>query len=212
MFLKGKTTGYARYSEDINACRSWLMVWTDDVNYHIDHFLKNDKSSVPDDILVNSEGKKIFDEALEDALRCGSGFYNWRTYKKFPKDKKCDAEIVANFNKLKTIYKTAYPFSCFFKVPLLNIKKAFFKSQTKNINSGKKKILVNLLFLYRSLLLFLAIFGALLLRKKLTTGVLLFYPVFIYFYICTKFDDILSLNWIYFYQEITFLSEDLIAR
>lgn len=181
ILTKPATAGYERYSPDITGCRIWIQTWGTDVNKIIGEFIRDDFSSVPDHIMEISGGKEKLQFLIDKGTYCGGGFHFWMNNEHIPKNKnRCDKEIYDEFMEMTNKVKSEYPFEYYFKVPLSNIKKAFFKSGTANNTSS----FVKLIFLIRTLFVILGFIGIILVLKKIDFLTFYFYPVFMYFFIC----------------------------
>lgn len=183
ILLKPTSAGYERYSSDVSAARAWIYCWSHDADLYLDAIANNQSVNIPKKVLESEEQKKQFQDIKELAYECGSGFYNWRTYKRF-QGENCNEVISNGFDTLRKEFINSNFATFLFKVPILNISKFFFKNQLSSESSNN--ILIWLLFAGRSLLLVLAIIGIVLSFKKNHLAIhffIVFMLLFISFYV-----------------------------
>lgn len=162
MFLKPVSAGYERYSEDIMSARRWIYGWSHDADKYLTSLAKNQSVSIPDYVFSDEDEREYYDSLTINYIDCGSGFYNWRTNKKFT-GKNCNSILRFGFDILSDSYKKNHPFLYYFKVPGYNIKKFFFKSELAQDSTG---VVVKILFFLRSVLLILSVLGVILFFSK----------------------------------------------
>jgi 4-amino-4-deoxy-L-arabinose transferase-like glycosyltransferase len=112
---------------------------------------------------VEGDSLKLI-RVVELMRECGEGVSYFRESEKIAtghveKGKHCNAEIVKLFKELIQNQKEKNALNYYFFVPINNLKKAIFKFNLTEKQKGKADSLLKLLFLYRTLLIFLGIFG-----------------------------------------------------
>lgn len=186
--LKTQTSGYHRYGADIVSARAWLYSWTTDADNYITKISQpGTEVAFPDHIFADNQDRLLADSLVQLARTCGSGFYNWANNKKAPFENNCNTQIEAGFIKLQKSYRNHQPLAYHFEVPLQNLKKGFFKNE---LTDGSHNLLTQLLFSYRSVLLLLALGGILVNLKNRKIYPILFFPAFMYFFICFLFRQV----------------------
>ena len=181
LLLKPPTAGYERYAEDVNSARKWIYGWSPDANAYLDGIAGTAAiPKFPADVFQNSAEAARAQALIQMARQCGTGFYTWRTNQHYSQSSNCNAELGAGFTALESSYKQRHPFRYWTHVPLLNLKKAFFKNQ---LTQGGSK-LVSVLFLYRSVVLMVCLVGAFMLRRQRSVWPLMFFFAFMYLFIC----------------------------
>ena len=183
ILLKTATAGYDRYAEDVSTARQWIYGWSTDADLYLDGIAgKMPLPPFPSEVFATPEEASQALELIGQAQQCGTGFHAWRYNQRYEAPTNCNAKLAAGFAALNTSYKERYPLRYWTRVPLLNLKRAVFKSQTKQDGGGNK--VVTLLFAYRSLLLLLSIAGALLLRRQRAAWPIIFFAGFMYLFLC----------------------------
>ncbi len=182
ILLKPTTAGYDRYAEDVNTARAWVYGWSPDADAYLDGIAGKAPLPVfPQRVFKDSAEGEQAHQLFARARQCGTGFYNWRYMKRYDSPANCNAELASGFKLLNNSYKQRHLLRYWTEVPLLNLKKAFFKNQLMNAGSSR---LVGLLFGYRTLILLLCIWGAFLLRQNRNSWPVMFFFVFMYLFIC----------------------------
>ncbi|MFC6224872.1 ArnT family glycosyltransferase [Hymenobacter artigasi] len=181
LLLKPPTAGYERYTEDVNSARKWIYGWDPDANAYLDGIAGiTVLPEFPADVFGTYAETARAQALIQMARQCGTGFYIWRTNQHYSQASNCNAELRAGFTALDSSYQQRHPFRYWTRVPLLNLKKAFFKNQL--MQGGSK--LIGMLFLYRSIMLIVCLVGAFLLRRHRSVWPLLFFFAFMYLFIC----------------------------
>jgi hypothetical protein len=113
------------------------------------------------------------------------GFSNWKGYWKNEVDVDSGVTIEKLFNELRENQIKFNAWNFWWTVPLENLKKAIFKTDLQNNASGMNK-LASMLFLYRTLLIFLGLFGTVYIFKSESKiwVLLFFFFALVYFTIC----------------------------
>ncbi|MBO2009505.1 ArnT family glycosyltransferase [Hymenobacter negativus] len=182
MLLKPPTAGYDRYADDVNTARAWVYGWSPDADAYLDAIAgKAPLPAFPQGVFKDSAERERAYQLFAQAQQCGTGFYNWRYLKRYDRPTNCNAELASGFTGLNSSYKQRHLLRYWTEVPLLNLKKAFFKNQL--MNSGGSR-LVSLLFGYRTLILLLCAWGVFLLRQNRSSWPVMFFFVFMYLFIC----------------------------
>ena len=190
ILVKTATTGYDRYSMDIISMRTWVYCWTSESTPVLDKIAFSQDTNVVDKKLFKEKKDyQLFQSLLKKARTCGTGTHYWGKFEKYPKNKaNCNDEIENGFNYLIKKYKSDFTFNYLTVTPLMNLNKLFFKNGVNDIyQSNTKKIILNLLFGYRSFLLLLGIIGVIYSFKSKTTWVMISYTFLLYFFICFIF-------------------------
>ncbi len=122
---------------------------------------------------------------------CGSGFRKYSTYWNkenhgFSGTESCNKEISSLFSELRAKQIEKYPFDYKVKVPLGNLKTALLKSSLHDAPNKVISFLALGLFIFRSLLLLLGIFGIyFMIRHKLMFWIISSgFFLLLYYYIC----------------------------
>lgn len=121
---------------------------------------------------------------------CGRGFSNWRNYwKESVGDDNCSKEIKEIFDGLRKEQMEKNAFHFWVVLPLQNLKKAIFKLTLYDTSTLARKA-ASLLFVYRTLLLLIGIFGCYSLLKSNQPGayfggVALSYFLILYITLCS---------------------------
>jgi hypothetical protein len=82
------------------------------------------------------------------------------------KGKDCNEQIVSIFKELIQNQKQQNPLNYYIWVPLNNLKKALFKFSLTEEKQGLTNVFINLVFLYRTILLLLGIIGLIILFQS----------------------------------------------
>jgi hypothetical protein len=180
--IKTATAGYERYAEDVGSARQWMYGWTTDSDPYLDGISgKAPLPEFPAEVFGSAAEAAQAQQLIQRARQCGTGFYNWRYERRYEQPTNCNAELAAGFEALSASYQQRHPVK-YWKVPLMNLQRAFFKSQLKH--EGGSSQVVGLLFAYRSLLILLGLAGAILLLRYQATWPALFFFVFMYVFLC----------------------------
>jgi hypothetical protein len=183
VLIKVGAAGYDRYTEDVTSARQWIYSWSTDSDPYLDGIAGlAPLPAFPAGVLAGPEEAHQAQALIERARQCGTGFYNWRYNERYRQPTNCNQEIAAGFTALNNSYKKRYPLQYWTKVPLMNLKRAFFKSRLKQ--EGSAGMISSILFGYRSLLLLLSLSGAFLLRRHRPVWPLVFFFGFMYLFLC----------------------------
>lgn len=143
--------------------------------------VKNERVIFPEIAYRTPDDSLKLEQAVTLSQNCGSGFSYWSKYWKEPiTGENCNDEIVRLFNELQDNQKKYNPVNVYLWVPLQNLAKSLFKIKLYNTESLARKI-GSLLFLYRTLLIFLGIVGILYLIKSNDSEIGIFYVILGYF-------------------------------
>ena len=182
MLLKPSTAGYDRYAEDVITARQWIYSWTPDANSYLEGIAGTAAlPRFPAEVFASSAEATRAQALISRARECGTGFYTWRAGQHYSRPDNCNTELAVGFTALENSYKQRHPFRYRAYVPLLNLKKAFFKNQ---FLQGGGSWFVSLVFCYRSALLLISLWGAFLLRHRQISWLLSFFFCFMYLFIC----------------------------
>ena len=182
ILLKTKNSGYHRFGEDIVSARTWLYTWTNDADIYLDSIANpNAKITLPKHIFSNPKDIGLAYQTINMARTCGTGFYNWRTFKIYPNPNNCNSIIENNFQKLIKSNKLNNPELYYLAIPFNNFKKAIFKNKLLN---QTPKLFTKILFFYRTILILIAVTGVVLNCKNPLIYPIIFFVIFIYIFIC----------------------------
>ena len=200
VLLKPPTAGYANYNIDFASFRNWVHCWTNDEQFWLDKVAKNTGPyGFPADAFDTPAEQQQAEYLASRARQCGSSFYLYRTglyasaiYRDTAKmranreyQENCNSEISAGFNELKAQFVQRHPVRYWTHVPALNLRKAFFKSSVNRVGEGgAKQLLIKGLFLYRTLLLLLAVLGVVLFYRNYKLWPAVLYFGFMYLFVC----------------------------
>ena len=124
----------------------------------------------PNESYHTKEDSVLLSKAVTLCRTCGTGFSYFMTYrvpgKAIVENNNCDAEIASIFQKLKEHQKKYNPFNYYLKVPAYNLYKSLFKNNLYGNKSSTVMIITSLLFVIRSILIFIGLIGLFLLWKK----------------------------------------------
>lgn len=198
ILLKPPTAGYANYNVDFASFRSWVQCWTNDEQYWLDDVAKGKgKISFPPEVFKTSVERQKAEALALEARRCGSSFYLYRTgiyatpiYFNVAAMKanreyqnNCNTDISAGFTQLRTSYISTHPLQYWVNVPLLNLKKAFFKSSKNGKTEKARGYLITILFAYRSVLLIIALIGMAFFYKRIECLPATLFFLFMYLFV-----------------------------
>ena len=187
ILTKPKTAGYASYGADMDDFRSWVQCWTNDENPWIDQVLGTGTVVFPAEVFANAQEQANAQRLVRLTRQCGFSFYLTRTVMLYQPEYRdtlamrrhaeyqarkrgnCAPQISVGFTQLRKSYQQRHPVAYFFQVPLQNLSKAFFKSNTAQASMEPvtgKMVAMRLLFGYRSLLVLLGVAGLLVFRHR----------------------------------------------
>lgn len=178
MLVKTKTAGYANYTPDVDSYYRWVHAWTYDENVWLDKLLSGKPVDFPHEAVETPADVAEARRLVALARTCGSGFYVRRVttqpvyrdtaamlhnpeYRRFH-FANCNSAISAGFSALEQRYAERHPWKYRFSVPLQNLRKGFFKSDTiasHRETGDSHALLLRVLFGYRTLLLLLGLAG-----------------------------------------------------
>ena len=182
MLLKPSTAGYDRYAEDVSSARTWIYGWNPDADIYLDGIAG--KAALPEfpvDVFKSPVERSQAQQLFVRARQCGTGFYNWRYNRRYEGKENCNSDLAAGFTALNNSYRQRHPLLYWTYVPLLNLEKAFLKNRLLASNGNH---FTSVLFGFRTLLLFLAIVGVIMLWHYSSTRPIVFFFVFMYLFIC----------------------------
>ncbi len=165
-----------------------IVVWDTDIMAYWDYIfhlkaewepqftqiLTNKKVDIPAHAYTVPGDSAKLAEAIALCRTCGRGFRSWPMFwDKSPfTGEYCNDKIIQLFGELKANQLKHNPWQVWVKIPLKNLQKSFFKSTLYEEASLVRKM-ASLLFLYRTLLIFMGLAGSyLLLRQRLTQNYL----------------------------------------
>lgn len=128
--------------------------------------IKNEKVIFPKEAYITKEDSILLEKAVALSKTCGGGFSNWRGYWKDPvNDHNCNTEIETIFLQLRANQISHNPLNFYLILPLKNLAKTLFKFKLNDTSTLARKF-ASILFILRSILIFLGIYGIYILLKK----------------------------------------------
>lgn len=191
------------FSQDLNIGNFWSDDYLAFMDYvfsvRTDHnpvyrsLIKGDKVEWPAASYLNPRDSILLDSVSRLCYTCGTGFSYWMFNEGMKQNKilpseNCDSVIAHIFKELTIEQKKNNAFHYWVTVPLGNLQKCFFKSGIYGNKSNSVKLFSTMLFLLRSALIFLGIWGIILAYKNkfFESGFLFFiisYPLIWYIYL-----------------------------
>jgi hypothetical protein len=167
-------------------------VSTDHTTYYY-QILRNEKVTWPPSAYLDPGDSALLDSAVTLCRTCGSGWSYWRwgehmVPKLMVPEQPCDTAIDKIFTSLYKKQKTKNAFHYWVSVPVQNLQKSLFKISLYEPKSRTVKLISSILFIFRSALLLLGLFGIFLayrnkyLKKSFLIFVLSYFTAW-YFYI-----------------------------
>ena len=168
ILIKPLSAGYADYQKDMLSYMYWLYAWhSDQPDEYLAYSYKTDREIIfPDEIFSSESEKQLAINAVQLAQRCGTSFIEWQ--REAGKKTGCygcyDNLIARGFRMLKHNYRVNHPFNYYIKVPLINLRKAFFKTSLTNSVIGPQDVF-KIVMVFRCIFLFLGVFAVFLYWK-----------------------------------------------
>lgn len=159
--------GFSNWGEDVINFMTLMHSVKENWQPQFGQILRNKTVETPELLKKNREDEQLFQETIKKAQNCSFGFSQWQTmgyWKKPMIEQGCTQEVADSFALLQQRVIDQYPFEYYIKIPLLNLKKAFFKISLHD--ASKSNFFISLLFLYRSLLIFIGLIGGYLWLKS----------------------------------------------
>lgn len=181
VLLKPRTAGYANFTPEVAEYNAWVHGWTSNENPWRDSILfGSPRIHFPADVFPTSADAELAHQLVSQARTCGSGYFvqrrsaNRQPITNFATDtayqriraKNCNEATGAGFRTLRANFQQAFPVRYWLVVPLKNMGKTLFKSDTNASQIGARGWLQRGLFAYRSLLLLLGWAGLLLYLRR----------------------------------------------
>lgn len=188
ILLKPYSSGYPAFQEDMFSYMFWLYSWHDgDPDEYLEYAFRLEKEvKFPEEIFENEYEKKLGYDLVHLAQHCGRSFIVWQKGAEWEhKQHDCDhtALISRGFDLLQRNYKMNHPGVYYFKVPLQNFKKAFFKSSLKNKQNVNGPMFTAAM-MFRSLMLFIGLLVCLIKWRIDYFKLCFLFFVILYFVIC----------------------------
>jgi 4-amino-4-deoxy-L-arabinose transferase-like glycosyltransferase len=177
------------YQEDMYGFWNYITTIQEGFEPEFKQIIENKKIDLPPIAFKNVSDSNLVIETFKMCQTCGSSFSNFSNSVKKPiqLDSACNHQIKINFDLLTTNQKKHNPFHAYVTVPLLNLKKAIFKSSKMGSESS---IMYKLLFSYRSFLILFGFISFFLFKHKTNTGtynilkiIMLYFSIW-YLYVC----------------------------
>lgn len=162
------------FSQDLRIGRHWSpdfmsfldfthSISTDHTAYYF-QILKNENVTWPPAAYIDIGDSALLDSAVGLCRTCGTGFAYWKwgehiTQKLELNPSPCDSAIANIFTALTKKQKEKNAFHYWVVIPLENLKKCFFKFSIYGNKSLPVKLISSLLFIFRSMLILLGLFG-----------------------------------------------------
>ncbi len=171
---------FETFDEDFIAFRQYIYSVKTEFEPQFTQILSNKPVEMPAIAYSLPGDSAKLEMAIYLAKNYGSSFSHWRGYWKEPfKAPNKNQEINVLFNSLRENQIRNYPFRYYVYLPLQNLSKAFFKIKLNDSKSFIRK-LASSLFIYRTLLLLLGVWGVFKLWRRKAMNP--FIPVaFVYF-------------------------------
>lgn len=128
--------------------------------------IKNEEVTFPKEAYRTKEDSILLEKAVALSKTCGGGFSNWRGYWKEPvSENNCNEEIKLIFLQLRANQISYNPLNFYLVLPLKNLTKTIFKYKLYDTSTLPRKF-ASILFILRSILIFMGIYGILVLMRK----------------------------------------------
>lgn len=178
--------GFTVWGIDALAFREYIYSVKAEWEPQFSDIIHNREVTFPKEAYLSDEDSLKLEKAISLSKNCGSGFSNWRGYWKEPiTEPNCNEEIKLLYDELRENQRKHNALNYYLIVPLKNLQKALFKFKLYDTNSTARK-LASLLFIFRTLLIILGIYGTwLLIKEKNVIGIIsLCYFIILYLLIC----------------------------
>lgn len=188
ILLKPYSSGYPEFQEDMFSYMFWLYAWHDgDPDEYLEYAFHLDKPvRFPEEIFENEYERKMAYDLVYLAQHCGRSFIVWQRGAEWEHHTHhCDhtALISRGFDLLRDNYKMNHPVTYYFKVPLQNLNKAFFKSSLKDPQHVNYS-LFRAVMIFRSIILFIGLIACLINWRIDYFKLSFLFFVTVYFVIC----------------------------
>lgn len=158
---------YNTYGKDVVAFRSYVYSLKPEWEPQFSQILNQEEVKWPSHAFISPGDSILLSEMTEKAKYCTDGFSWWKGYKGTQNiEGGCKDEVTNGFTILRKNQIKANPFNYYFKVPLLNLKKAVFKNQLSSVKSSAIGFVSSMLFGARTILLILGVLSSLVLLIK----------------------------------------------
>jgi hypothetical protein len=162
--------GIKNWNKDVIAYMQYIYSVKPEWDPQFTQIIRNEPVEMPAAAFAVKEDSALVVRALELSKTCGSGFSHWSGYwKESFEEPNCNEEIAALYDKLRMNAMRQQPFHYYVTLPLLNLKKAIFKTTLNDTSTPARKA-ASLLFLYRTLMLLLGLIGCVLLIRQRHQG------------------------------------------
>lgn len=181
ILLKPRTAGYANFTPEVAEYNAWVHCWTNNENPWRDSILVGSPTiHFPAGVFPTQADAARAQYLVAQARNCGSGYYVQRramgphpvdpavvdaAYQQFRRTN-CNEATGAGFAALRMNFQQAFPARYWLTVPLQNLQKTFFKSDTNAVQNGAKALVQRALLAYRSILLIIGWIGLLLYLRR----------------------------------------------
>jgi hypothetical protein len=162
--------GFPTWNKDVVAYLQYIYSVKAEWEPQFSQIIKNETVIMPHESYISKEDSMMLTRAIYLSQTCGSGFSSWRGYWKDQiTSNDCNDSIAYLFNTLRTRVIEHDPIRFYITIPLLNLKKAIFKLTLTDTSTFVKKA-ASVLFVYRTLMLLLGLWGCILMiRRKVYT-------------------------------------------
>lgn len=136
---------------------------TDHTSYYF-QILKDEKVEWPAEAYIDPGDSALLDSAVTLCRTCGTGFAYWKWGERISPtleapENPCDSTIQIIFRSLLQKQKTIHAFHYWITIPLENLQKCLLKISLYGNKSSAVKLFSNLLFIFRSILIIIGVFG-----------------------------------------------------
>jgi len=182
--------GFPNWDVDVISFLQYIYSVKSEWDPQFSQIIHNEKVVWPKAAYLSEGDSAKLERAAYLAQNCGSGFSEWKTYWKdeVKKEDNCNEEIKNIFDELRKEQLEKNAFHFWVILPLENLKKAIFKLTLYDTSTLARKM-ASLLFVYRTLLLLIGIFGCYSLLKSNQPGayfggIVLGYFLVVYITLC----------------------------
>jgi len=175
--------GFYNWNVDALAFYSYIYVVKSEWEPQYSQIIHNQRVEWPEIAYLNPEDSLKLEHVIRLCQTCGSGFsHKFGYWKESFDEPNCNPEIVRLFSELRDNQIRHNPLNVYVWVPLMNLKKALFKTQLTDSASLARKA-ASLLFYYRSFLILCGWIGLVLVLKRKNTPGKLFYGMIAAFFL-----------------------------
>jgi len=182
--------GIGCWDNDVLSFMQYIYSVKTDWEPQFGQIIHNEKVVFPRNAYDSKDDSLKLEEAVMLAKNCSSGFSQWKGYWKKPfLEPNCNERVIELFTELRNNQMKNHPVNYYFIVPIHNLSKALFKMNLVKNNSHYNYI-KKFLFVYRTLLIILGLFGGVIMlsdkkrEQKLFSIIVLGFFGLLYLYLC----------------------------